>query len=200
MGDLDQELQKAISDSEQQAKEEADRASTSQRGADAPPVLAPARELESPRRNWGLLLALLVVAGAILTLVFSSAEDAAIYSVTTDDLVSHASKYEGRNVRVEGALVKGSLRHRAEPCEYRFAMEKNGAQLPVRYAECIVPDTFRDVPDMDVLVTAEGKLDPSGHFQATNIMAKCPSKYEMQQKAAKGEAAPHAALGAPVQQ
>ena len=200
MGDLDQELEKAISDSEQQAKEDADRAAHREPSNEAPPVLAPPRSTDSPRRNWGLLTALLVVAGGVLTLVFSSAEDAAIYSVTTDELVGARGKYEGRNVRVEGALVKGSLRHRAEPCEYRFVMEKNGAQLPVRYAECIVPDTFRDVPDMDVLVTAEGKLDADGHFAATHIMAKCPSKYEMQQKAAKGEAAPHAALGVPAAQ
>jgi len=189
MGDLDQELEKAIAESEQQAKEEAER------HAAAPTVVNAARPSEEPRRNWGLLMALLVVAGAILTLVFSSAEDSAIYSVTTDQLVKEPSKYQDRNVRVEGALVKGSLRHRAEPCEYRFDMEKNGSVLPVRYAECIVPDTFRDVPGMDVLVTAEGKLSAEGNFEATHIMAKCPSKYEMQQKAAKGETAPHAPSG-----
>ena len=40
------------------------------------------------------------------------------------------------------------------------------------------PDTFRDVPEGGVLVTAEGTLTSEGHFQATNIMAKCTSKYD----------------------
>jgi cytochrome c-type biogenesis protein CcmE len=56
----------------------------------------------------------------------------------------------------------------------------------------VVPDTFRDMPGMDVEVTAEGKLDPEGHFEASQIFAKCPSKYEMKDRAAKGEEAPHA--------
>jgi cytochrome c-type biogenesis protein CcmE len=42
-----------------------------------------------------------------------------------------------------------------------------------------------------VSVTAEGKLTDEGHFAATAIMAKCPSKYEMQNRAAMGEKAPH---------
>jgi cytochrome c-type biogenesis protein CcmE len=67
----------------------------------------------------------------------------------------------------------------------------------VRYAQCIVPDTFRDIPGMDVSVTAEGTLAASGDFEATQIMAKCPSKYEMRDRANKGEQAPHNAMMPP---
>jgi len=38
----------------------------------------------------------------------------------------------------------------------------------------IVPDTFEDRADAVV----EGSFDSSGTFQATFLMAKCPSKYE----------------------
>ena len=41
-----------------------------------------------------------------------------------------------------------------------------------------MPDTFRDVPEGGVLVTAEGKLKESGQFEASQIMAKCTSKYD----------------------
>jgi cytochrome c-type biogenesis protein CcmE len=92
-------------------------------------------------------------------------------------------------VRVEGKLVTGTLKRRAEPCEYRFTLQKNGAELPVRFAGCVVPDTFRDVPGMDVDVTAEGKLSGEGYFVASQIMAKCPSKYEERVK--KGEKLPY---------
>ncbi len=189
MGNLDQELERAISESEQQAREQEARG----------PVVGETQGPRSPRarRTWPLLVALLVIGGAIFGLVFSSAEDAAVYSVSADQLLKNASEYTGRNVRVEGALVKGTLRHRAEPCEYRFDMEKNGATLSVRYPECIVPDTFRDMPGMDVLVTAEGKWNAAGHFDASHIMAKCPSKYEMEQRAKQGQTAPHAGLAAP---
>jgi cytochrome c-type biogenesis protein CcmE len=56
-----------------------------------------------------------------------------------------------------------------------------------------VPDTFKDMPGMDVEVQAEGKLADDGKtFVSTNIVAKCPSKYEMKQKSMAGELAPHA--------
>jgi cytochrome c-type biogenesis protein CcmE len=196
MSDLDQELERAIAESE------ADAAAGSVPPAGERPVeavqAAPLAPKPAPRRNLGLLLGLLVIGGGVLTLVMTSANQAAIYSVPTDELVAKKAEYAARNVRVEGTLVKGSLRQRAEPCEYRFSIEKNGAKLPVRFPQCVVPDTFRDAPGMDVQVTAEGRLSPEGHFEATNIMAKCPSKYEMQERAAKGEKAPHATYGGPL--
>jgi len=177
MADLDSELRQAVTESEANA---------------GGLVRDPAPEAPTAaRRSIGLLVALLVAVGAVLTLVFSSADDAAIYSMTVDKVVLDRSQLSGRNLRVEGDLVKGTLRHRAEPCEYRFTMARGGQELKVRYAECIIPDTFRDVPDMDVQVTAEGQLTDEGYLEATHIMAKCPSKYEMRQKKAAGEAAPH---------
>jgi len=183
MADLDSELRQAVTDSEANAG-----------GLVRDPVPEPSAK---SRRSIGLLLALLVGVGAMLALVFSSADDAAIYSLTVDKVVAEKSSLTGRNLRVEGDLVKGTLRHRAEPCEYRFVMSRGGQELKVRYAECVIPDTFRDVPDMDVQVTAEGELTEAGDLEATHIMAKCPSKYEMQQKKARGEAAPHASMYAP---
>ena len=94
----------------------------------------------------------------------------------------------------EGDQVKGTQLHQDKPCQYRFNLTSNPDQLPVRYGQCVVPDTFRDVPDMDVKVTVEGKLDDAGNFEATQVMAKCPSKYEMREKSKKGEQAPHNAM------
>lgn len=181
MSRVDDELAQAVADSE----------------AAAPAVEAPVAPPPAPKpakRNLGLLAALLVMGGGVLALVMTSFEDAALYSRGVDQLVQEKDKLSGRNVRVDGFLVKGSLLRRDDPCEYRFHIEKNGATLPVRYSQCIVPDTFRDVPGMDVTVTADGKLSESGHFEASDIKAKCPSKYEMQERAKKGEQAPHAAV------
>ncbi len=158
----------------------------------APPSKRSPADHPKPKRNLGLLIGLLVMVGGLVTLVMTSFEDAAIYSKTVDQLLKEQEKLSGRNVRVEGALVKGSLMRRDDPCEYRFRIQKNGAELAVHYPQCVVPDTFRDMPGMDVAVTAEGKLAEDGHFQASHIMAKCPSKYEMKEKAARGEQAPHA--------
>ena len=185
MSGVDDELERAVAESEAQ-----DAAPLS----DPPVVKEPAASPAQSRRNLGLLAALLVIGGGIVTLVMTSFDDAAIYSKGVDELLAEKDRMASRNVRVEGTLVKGTLKRRDEPCEYRFRITKNGQALDVRYAQCVVPDTFRDVPGMDVAVTAEGKLTEEGHFQASHIMAKCPSKYEMKEREAKGEKAPHAAI------
>jgi cytochrome c-type biogenesis protein CcmE len=89
--------------------------------------------------------------------------------------------------------VPGTLARRSEPCEYRFKLKKNAVEMTVLYPQCVVPDTFRDVPGVNVEVTAEGQLAANGTFHATQIMAKCPSKYEMRGKANQGQSAPHLA-------
>jgi cytochrome c-type biogenesis protein CcmE len=181
---IDDELAKAVEESE------ADQAAR-------PVVSEPSAEAEAgplrrkPRRELGLLIGLLVIGGALLTLVLSTTTDAAIYSKGVDEVVKNKAALADRTLRVQGTLVKGTLTRRDSPCEYRFRVQKNGEQMEVRYPQCVVPDTFRDVPNMDVDVTAQGKLASAGHFQATEIMAKCPSKYDMKQKAASGEKMPH---------
>ncbi len=179
MSDLDKELERAVA-----AVDE------------PPPVARPEPAHVPPRKrksNVGLLVGLLVMGGGILALVFTSFSQGQVYSKGVDDLLRDKVKYADRAVRVEGTLVKGTLVRRDQPCEYRFTIEKKGATLPVRYAQCIVPDTFRDMPGMDVSVTAEGKLTDTGAFEASNIMAKCPSKYEMKELQKGGAKAPHAA-------
>lgn len=183
MSRVDEELAAAV---------EASEASDATARAEPVPEHEPPVARPRSKRNLGLLLALLVTGGAILTLVFTNFKNAAIYSMGVDLLLKEQEKYKSRNVRVEGMLVKGTLMRRDQPCEYRFKIQKDAAVLPVRYAACVVPDTFRDMPGMDVAVTAEGKLSDNGQFEASHILAKCPSKYEMQERAKKGEAAPHA--------
>ena len=179
MSDLDKELERAVAASDEAA-----------------PVARPVQPAFVPPRrkgNMGLLIGLLVMSGAILALVMSF-KGSAVYSKDVDALVRDKSAYADRSVNVTGTLVKGSLVRRDQPCEYRFNIEKNGVVLPVHFAQCIVPDTFRDMPGMDVSVTATGKLASDDHFEASLIMAKCPSKYEMKERQKSGERAPHAAL------
>lgn len=141
-----------------------------------------------------LLIPLLMAAAAIVALVLVGMQDKGIYSKPVDELVAQKAKFIGKSVRAEGNLVHGSLVKREEPCEYRFKIEKNGTEIPVRYAKCVVPDTFRDVPGMELGVTVEGELLSDDSLEATQVLAKCPSKYEMKEKEARGEKAPHAAM------
>jgi cytochrome c-type biogenesis protein CcmE len=153
---------------------------------------------ESPRswRSAALAVGLAMGAAALAGLVLTGMQDKAIYSKPVDELLAQKAKFAGRPVRADGVLVHGSLVKRDSPCEYRFTIEKNGATLPVRYSQCVVPDTFRDVEGIDVGVTVEGELQADESFVASSILAKCPSKYEMQQKKQNGEQMPHGPLAA----
>jgi cytochrome c-type biogenesis protein CcmE len=184
MSRLDDELAQAVAESEAAEAREPVKAED----------VAPGSQGDSARSRKGnviLLAGLLAMVAAVLVLFATSFKDAAVYSKGVDELMKEQDELAGRRVTVDGELVKGTLVHRAEPCEYRFKMEKNGQRMDVRFPRCIVPDTFRDMPGMNVQVTAQGKLATAGHFEADNIMAKCPSKYEMKERAARGVKAPH---------
>jgi cytochrome c-type biogenesis protein CcmE len=154
-------------------------------------------DADASRKRLLLLVPLVMAAAAIVALVLVGMQDKGVYSKDVDVLLAEKAKFVGKPVRVEGSLVHGSLVKRETPCEYRFTIEKNGAEIPVRYAKCIVPDTFRDVPGVDVGVTVEGELRPDSSLEANAVLAKCPSKYEMKQKAASGEKMPHAGAAVP---
>lgn len=137
----------------------------------------------------GLVVALL--GGIVGLLLFqSSASDAFVYSKMVDEVMTKPEEFTGRELRVEGLLKSGSIKFREEPCEYRFTIEKGGHELPVQFPQCVVPDTFRD--NMGISVTVQGKLDGKGGFLANQVVPRCPSKYEMQQKKKNGEVMPHA--------
>lgn len=172
---------------------------------DEPGPGAVARRGSAPRtpaggratRRWvgpAIASGLAMVAAAIAGLVLTGMQDNAIYSKPVDQLLAQKAKFVGRPVRAEGNLIHGSLLKREQPCEYRFSIAKNGVELPVRFAQCVVPDTFRDVPDLDVGVTVEGELRSDDTFEATSVLAKCPSKYEMKQRKDQGEQMPHGPL------
>lgn len=150
----------------------------------------------------GLKLAavFLLLSGAVgLLLLTSDASEAFVYSKLVHEVMENPKAFSERELRVEGLLKPGSIQFREEPCEWRFVIEKNGKEMPVRFPQCVVPDTFRD--GMGISVTVQGKLENERAFLANQVVPRCPSKYEMQQRKANGEQMPHAdkpaAVGTP---
>lgn len=144
----------------------------------------------SPNLKIAIVLTLFA-GGVVFTLLMTGAGDAMTYSKLVDEVMANPSAFEDRQLRVEGKLRQGSIAFREEPCEWRFVIERNGRSMPVRFPECVVPDTFRDGFDIDV--TVQGELDGHGGFLANEVIPRCPSKYEMQQRAQNGETMPHVA-------
>lgn len=158
-----------------------------------PTVTSTEREDErsgiNPLVKVGLIVGALGAAVGLL-MFGSDAGDALVYSKLVHEVLEDPSQFDGRELRVEGDLKQGSVAFREDPCEWRFTLTKSDKEMPVRFPQCIVPDTFKD--GMGIQVTVQGQLKDDGVFLANQVIPRCPSKYEMKQKEAAGEAAPHA--------
>ena len=141
----------------------------------------------SPMWKVGVIFALLGV--GVITLLSGVGGDAFVYSKLVNEVMVSPAEFVGREIRVEGDLVQGSIERREDPCEWRFQIEKEGEVLPVRFGHCVVPDTFRD--GFGISVVAQGELNEDHVFIASDIIPRCPSKYEMQERLESGEEMPH---------
>ena len=117
-----------------------------------------------------------VLVGAA-TWLLSGSDNPFVYSKLVHEVMDDPSSHEGRRLRVEGELRQGSIQFREDPCEWRFVLYKEDKEMPVRFPQCVVPDTFRD--GMGIQVTVQGELGDDGVFLANQVIPRCPSKYEI---------------------
>lgn len=124
-----------------------------------------------------ILITLAVVVGGVAFLLYSSISEAEYYK-HVDELLDEPGQWEERTLRVHGFVQAGSLEEsiQGQQTVRTFVLEYNGQQIPVRNAGP-KPDNFRDLAE----VVAKGTIHKQGDryvLEATELSAKCPSKYE----------------------
>lgn len=125
-------------------------------------------------RRWAGVLSVLVIAAAAGVIVKSSFS-AGQYYRTVAETSEDAASLIGESFRIAGRVLPGSIvvAPTTEP-DYTFRVhDAQGATVTVHYAAA-VPDTFKDGSE----VVVEGRLAAADRFEATHLVAKCPSKYE----------------------
>lgn len=166
---------------------------------ESPPVALDAPESGQARSalaagaKVALVFAVLAVALGLM-MYGSDASNAFVYSKLVHEVMDTPAQFHDRELRVEGDLKQGTILFREDPCEWRFVIHKHNRELPVRFPQCIVPDTFKDTAGL--VVTVQGKLQDDGTFLANQLIPRCPSKYEMKERQQNGEAMPHEATPA----
>jgi cytochrome c-type biogenesis protein CcmE len=123
-----------------------------------------------------ILLSLAVVGGGTGYLLMSTAGPSLEYYKHVDEVVPELAKWRGKPLQLHGYVVPQSIQKRLSKesgrLEYRFKEVNCGQEIEVYYAG-VVPDTFKDGAE----VVVKGELDGSA-FHSTEVMAKCPSKYQ----------------------
>jgi len=134
----------------------------------------------------------LLIAGLIGWYGYTNVGEASFqYYETLDEFRNHAASSVGRSLRVHGYVVNDSIERDLEGRQVRFAVQNDpphaggpvGQTLPVVFMSLETPDLFKD--GAEVVIEGEvrplvgaGGADGTLVFQAANVMAKCPSKFQ----------------------
>lgn len=144
---------------------------------------AHAKTAENARKKGGnvrMVIGLLLLVGVFYMIVGSMIGDGGAYFLTVDEAVAQSAALVDKPVRVKGKVVKGSWRHKEGTKDHVFAIQEKGKQLQVKYTGPM-PDTFKMAAEQEGEVVAEGRYLAGNTLVATEVVAKCPSKYEGQQ-------------------
>jgi cytochrome c-type biogenesis protein CcmE len=115
-----------------------------------------------------------VILGAVAFLILSSPDEGVLEYVYVDKVVEAPEDFEGREFKVHGNVVEGSVFQDSDDAEYHFVIEFKGKRLKVVYDD-LLPDTFAEGGE----VVLTGSLHENGTIlRSSEMTAKCPSKYE----------------------
>ena len=127
------------------------------------------RKKQNPAK---FLIAGLIVVATVSWLAISGYSDAKQYYVTISELQNMGKKAYKVNLRVAGNVQPGTI-DRSGP-NATFTLVEQGKLLKVDYQGSEPPpDTFKD----DAQALAIGTYGRDGVFHATQLQAKCASKY-----------------------
>ena len=116
----------------------------------------------------GIALALLAGATALVLNAFNS--NLVFFHTPTE--VAEGKVPQGRNFRVGGMVLAGSLAREADGQTVRFVITDTAKTVPVVYKGAL-PDLFKDGKG----AVAQGKLGADGVFVATEVLAKHDENY-----------------------
>lgn len=126
----------------------------------------------SPKKRRRLYFActLLIAAAGGTALMLGALSDNVLYFYSPSD-VSAKHVAPGVSFRIGGLVETGSVTHGPGPA-VRFAVTDGNKAVPVKF-DGVLPALFREGQG----VVAMGKLDASGTFDASQVLAKHDEKY-----------------------
>src|SRR5690242_3919623 len=116
--------------------------------------------------------AITVVVLSLAYLAYTGVQESKSYYVTISELNKMGDESHTKRLRVAGNVAPGSIERHGT--HVQFMLLENDQRLRVEYTGTeALPDTFKD----DSQALAMGQLGRDGVFHASEIQAKCASKY-----------------------
>ncbi len=160
-------------------------------------ALNPARVKPSGGRAKFIIGGLLIVA-AVVYLIVSSIQSSSQYFLTVTELQGKSSSLVGRDVRVSGAVIGSTIQYDSNTLTLKFTVanipgdqneiDRQGGLAKVLHEAVVDPNTprlqvvYKGVkPDLlrdEAQAIMTGKLGQDGTFTATELLLKCPTKYQ----------------------
>ena len=122
-----------------------------------------------------------LIVGAVGWLMATGIKETGQFFLTPSELsrkVSADPTFLDVGMQVGAHVVPGSVQRDVGSQTLSFRVSDGGASYPVVF-HGLPPDTFTD----SVEVVVEGRLQKDGVIHATNVLAKCGSRYEAVPKA-----------------
>jgi cytochrome c-type biogenesis protein CcmE len=103
------------------------------------------------------------------------------YNQTVSEMLAAKEASYDRHIELTGDVIPGTIKHDGHVVTFDVNDQKDKQKIvTIRYeGKDPLPDTFRD----NATAMAKGRLDKSGVFVATEMSAKCASKYEKEKAA-----------------
>lgn len=130
----------------------------------------------SPRTKF--LVGAAIIVASVVFLIASGVKQSGVYFLTPTELVERVQQdptFYDVGIKVGARVVPGSIRRDDAAQRVDFDVTDGTRQFAVTYTG-LVPDTFTDANEIEVIV--EGKYGRDGVFRATEVLAKCGSRYE----------------------
>ena len=125
-----------------------------------------------------------IIAAAVVYLIVSSISSSAQYYLTVKEIRGKGQAMAGRNLRVSGFVVGDSITYNPQASSLSFDIvdthEELTATTKVDTLKILYTGPKPDLLQHEAQAIAEGKLNPDGTFTASNLLLKCPTRYEDQ--------------------
>ncbi len=126
-----------------------------------------------------------VIVASVAFLMVQGIRETGVYFLTPSEVAGKTatdSTFYNTGFKMNGKVVPGSIRRDPASKQIDFRVSDGNKEYAVSYRG-LVPDTFTDANDIEVIV--EGRLGHDQVFQATEVLAKCGSRYEAELEKAK---------------